>query len=192
MTYPFRSVTILALLLLTSLLAACGFHLRGAMSTGGEIRQLSVTGNDPVYQRYLSRAMERSGINISDQTAPWQINIVNVEREVDQQTVASAGYFEQRIAMNVVYQLQTSSGLPLFSPVQLSRERYITQNQDAPNAAESEQSIILAELQQELIATTLRRIHNLSEAELSEEAQRARDALKVQMENSEPNRNTQP
>ena len=192
MTYTFRSVSMLALLLLTSLLTACGFHLRGEMSTGGEIKQLSIAGNDPVYIRHLSRAIERSGININDQ-APWRINIVKVERDVDQQTVASAGYFEQRIAMNVAYQLQTSSGLPLFSPVQLTRERYITQNQDAPNAAESEQSIILSELQQELIATTLRRIHNLSEAELSEAAKKARDAAKAQqLENSESDRTTQP
>ncbi|WP_257285584.1 hypothetical protein [Endozoicomonas sp. SESOKO1] len=192
MTNPFRSVSMSALLLLTSLLTACGFHLRGEMSTASEISQLSVTGDDPVYINYLSRAMERSGINISGQTAPWQIHIVSVERDVDQQTVASAGYFEQRIAMNVVYQLRTASGLPLFSPVQLTRERYITQSQDAPNAAESEQSIILSELQQELIATTLRRIHNLSLAELSEEARRVRNAAKAPVENSESNRNSQP
>ncbi|WP_257295300.1 hypothetical protein [Endozoicomonas sp. YOMI1] len=191
MTYPFRSVSMLTLLLLTSLLTACGFHLRGEMSTDSEIRQLSVTGNDPVYIRYLSKAMERSGIDISE-TAPWRINIIRVERDIDQQTVASAGYFEQRIAMHVVYQLQTSSGLPLFSAVQLTRERYITQNQDAPNAAESEQAIILSELQQELVATTQRRIHNLSEAELSAAAEKARAAAKAQMKNTESNRNPLP
>ncbi|WP_422489191.1 hypothetical protein [Endozoicomonas sp. ALE010] len=191
MTYPFRSVSTLTLLLLTSLLTACGFHLRGAMSTASEVSQLSITGNDPVYIHSLSRAMERSGIDISE-TAPWRINIIRVERDTDQQTVASAGYFEQRIAMQVVYQLQTASGLPLFAPVQLNRERYITQNQDAPNAAESEQGIILSELQQALVATTLRRIHSLSEAELSAAAEQARAAAQAQMESTESSRNPLP
>lgn len=172
MTYTIRSVSTLTLLLLTSLLAACGFHLRGEAGTGSDLKQLSVSGNDPVYIRYLSRAMEHSGIDIGTQ-APWRINVIRVERDVDQKTVASAGYFEQRIAMSVVYQLQTSSGLPLFEPVELTRERYITQNQDTPNASESEQAIILSELRQELIATTLRRIHSLSEAELATEAEKA-------------------
>ncbi|KEI70504.1 hypothetical protein [Endozoicomonas elysicola] len=172
MTYTFRSVSMLTLLLLTSLLTACGFHLRGEMGTGSDLKQLSVSGNDPVYIRYLSRAMERSGIDISIE-APWLINVIRVERDVDQKTVASAGYFEQRIAMSVVYQLQTSSGLPLFEPVELTRERYLTQNQDTPNASESEQAIILSELRQELITTTLRRIHSLSEAELATEAEKA-------------------
>ncbi len=191
MAYPYRSVSLLTLLLLTSLLTACGFHLRGKISSASEISQLSVTGNDPVYIRYLSRALERSGIDLSD-AAPWRINIIRVTRDTDQQTVASAGYFEQRIAMHVVYQLQTSSGLPLFPAVQLTRERYITQDQDAPNAAESEQSIILYELQQELVSTTLRRIHNLSGAELSDAAAKARAAATAPGETSESNRNRQP
>lgn len=187
MTYLFRSVSMLALLLLT----ACGFHLRGQMSTRGEISQLSVIGNDLVYIRHLSKAIERSGINISDQ-APWRIDIISVERDVGQKTIASEGYFEQRIAMKVVYQLQDSSGLSLSAPMSLTCERYITQNQDTHNAAKSEQSIILSELQSELIATTLRHIHSLLKDELSKEAERVRGAAKVQIESGEPNRNTQP
>ncbi len=173
MTNTFRSVSMLTLLLLTSLLTACGFHLRGEMGTSSDPKQLSVSGNDPIYIRYLSRAMERSGIDISIK-APWRINVIRVERDVDQMTVASAGYFEQRIAMSVVYQLETSSGLSLFGPVELTRERHLTQNQDTPNASESEQAIILSELRQELIATTLRKIHSLSETELTAEAEKAR------------------
>ncbi len=188
MTHTIRSVSMLTLLLLTSLLTACGFHLRGEAGTGSDLKQLAVSGNDPVYIRYLSRAMERSGINISAQ-APWRINIIRVERDVDEQTAASAGYFEQRVAMTVVYQLQTSSGLPLFAPVELTRERYITQNQDTPNASESEQSIILSELRQELIATTLRRVHSLSEAELAAEVEKAKAA--EQMKQRTMNRNPQ-
>lgn len=193
MTYTFRSANMLALLLFTSLLTACGFHLRGTMSGDSEIRQLSVVGNDPVYIRHLSRALERSGIAISDR-AQWRIHIISVERDVTQQTVATAGTFEQRIVMSVTYQLQTSSGLPLFSPVQLTRERYLTQNQDTPNATESEQSIILSELRQELIATTLGRIHSLSKAELTGEAERVEAAAqqKRPMENHESDGNTQP
>ncbi|MFK0572062.1 hypothetical protein [Endozoicomonas sp.] len=190
MTYTLRSVSMLTLLLLTCLLTACGFQLRGQMETASELKQLAVSGSDPVYIRYLSRAMERSGIEISAQ-APYRINIIRVERDADQQTAATAGYFEQRISMTVAYQLQTSSGLSLFAPVELTRERYITQNQDTPNASESEQTIIRSELRQELIATTLRRIHSLSESALAEESEKARAIKKSSMESTR-DRDSQP
>ncbi len=184
MTYSLRSVRIMALLLITSLLAACGFHLRGAVTGNSNIQQLAVAGQDPTYIRYFSRALERSGVDVSD-LAPWQVNILRVERNAQQQGVAVGGFFEQRIAISVTYQLQTATGLPLFSAQTLTRERFVTQNENAPNAAESEQSIVFSELREELIVAMLRHLFSLSEAQLVNEAekveaaQRAREQLEI-------------
>ena len=170
MTYPLRSARIVALLLITTLLAACGFHLRGALNNNSDIHQLAVSGHDRDFIRYFSRALERSGVNVTD-LAPWRVNILGIER-VQQQGVAVGGLFEQRLAISVVYQLQTDSDLPLFSEVTLTRERFVTQDEDTPNAAESEQSIIFSELREELIAAMLRQLFSFSQATLTSEADR--------------------
>lgn len=172
MNYPLRSARILVLLLTTSLIAACGFHLRGSLNSNSDIRELAVSGQDPDYIRYFSRALERSGVSVTD-LAPWRVNILRVERSAQQQGVDVGGLFEQRIAISVVYQLQTDSDLPLFSEVTLTRERFVTQSENAPNAAESEQSIIFSELREELIAAMLRQLFSLSEATLVNEAEKA-------------------
>lgn len=184
MTYPLRSARILALLLITTFLPACGFHLRGALNNNSDIRQLAVSGHDRDFIRYFSRALERSGVNVTD-LAPWRVNILQVERDAQHQGVAVGGFFEQRIAISVVYQLQTASDLPLFSQVTLTRERFVTQNEDTPNAAESEQSIIFSELSEELIAAMLRQLFSLSQAALASEAEKVRAAerAKERMEN---------
>ena len=172
MNYPLRSARILVLLLTTSLIAACGFHLRGSLNSNSDIRELAVSGQDTDYIRYFSRTLERSGVSVTD-LAPWRVNILQVERSAQQQGVDVGGLFEQRIAISVVYQLQTDSGLPLFSEVTLTRERFVTQSENAANAAESEQSVIFSELREELIAAMLRQLFSLSEATLANEAEKA-------------------
>jgi len=182
----------MALLLITSLLAACGFHLRGAITGNSNFQQLAVSGQDTDYIRYFSRALERSGVSVSD-LAPWRVNILRVERSARQQGVAVGGFFEQRIAISVTYQLQTATDLPLFSAQTLTRERFVTQNENAPNATESEQSIIFSELREELITAMLRRLFSLSEAQLVSEAEKVEAAqrAKKQLE-SEAARQNQP
>lgn len=183
MTYPLRSARIVALLLITTLLAACGFHLRGALNNNSDIHQLAVSGHDRDFIRYFSRALERSGVNVTD-LAPWRVNILGIERDVQQQGVAVGGLVEQRLAISVVYQLQTASDLPLFSEVALTRERFVTQDEDTPNAAESEQSIIFSELREELIAAMLRQLFSFSQATLTSEADRVA-ALRLAKEQME-------
>ena len=152
MNYPLRSARILVLLLTTCLIAACGFHLRGSLNNNSDIRELAVSGQDPDGIRYFSRAFERSA---------------------QQQGVDVGGLYEQRIAISVVYQLQTDFDLPLFSEQTLTRERFVTQSENAANAAESEQSVIFSELREELIAAMLRQLFSLSEATLANEAEKA-------------------
>ncbi len=171
MTYPLRSTGIMALVLVTSLVAACGFHLRGTITSNSDIRQLAVSGQDTDYIRYFSRALERAGVSVSE-LAPWRVNILQVERSARQQGVAVGGIFEQRVAISVTYQLQTADDLPLFPAVTVTRERFVTQDENTPNAAESEQTIIFSELREELIAAMLRQVFSHSEAQLVSEAER--------------------
>ncbi len=191
MTHTYRPI--LTIVLLTSLLTACGFHLRGQVVGGNNnsgVKALAVFGGSAAYLRDLSRAIKQNGINVTEQ-APWQLRVLHLEEETDRQTTARAS--EQRVALKVVYQLQTSEGLALFAPVTLTKERFLNKHEETTNAREAEQKIDLAELRQELITETLRRLSRLSDADLIKEAKEARQRQKAQRRAQEQqNRNAAP
>ena len=169
-----RSVTLPVLMLfLTSLLTACGFHLRGQINTENGLKTLGLSGQTSLFSRSLNRTLQSNGIEISD-SAPYQVHIVAVEDLSQQDSVASAGNYEHSVRLSVTYQWQTLSGLPLFQPITLTRERHMTFNENTTNASDSEKAVVLRELQQELIAAMTRRITSLSEPDLDAAAQKAR------------------
>ncbi|WP_299725856.1 hypothetical protein [uncultured Endozoicomonas sp.] len=189
MKHTHRSVALSMLLLMTSLLTACGFQLRGQMNATGDLKQIAIAGEngggESVFSRYLSRAMENSGIDVSAD-APYKIHLLEVEQRSEQENVAIADRYEQKINFSVTYQLETMSGLPLFAPVKLNRERYLTLNENTTNASDSEQAVVFNELRQELIAATLMRISSLNKADVEAEVQRMRNIEKQKKEAVKP------
>ena len=175
MTPTYRSI--LTLLLFTSLLTACGFHLRGQEGVGKSsgVKALAVSGSPATYVYDLTRVLKLNGMDVTEQ-APWRLQILRLENETDQQT--AAGAVEQRVALKVVYQLQTADGLALSPPTELRRERFLNKREDTANARTAEQDIVLAELQQELLTATLHRLQGLSDTYLTEAAKIAHEQQK--------------
>lgn len=186
MTQRIRPAALFLLLTLSSLLTACGFHLRGQMEVPSELAQLAVSGGNPDIVRLLSRSLESTGIRITN-IAPYRLHILDAQQNNGQQTQASAGYYEKRLSMSIVYQLETADHLPLYQPIELSRERYMTWNQNQANAGESEERIIFRELRQELIATTVRRVASISSEALEAEAERAREIQRLELKQAQDN-----
>ncbi|MGI9277776.1 MAG: hypothetical protein ACR2PT_23370 [Endozoicomonas sp.] len=181
MTRRFRPGTILPLILVTSLLTACGFQLRGKMDIASEIAQLAVSGSDLTYVRDLRRALTGTGIEVTD-SAPYKLRLINLERVSGERNLGSAGHYEQLLTLNASYQIETSDGLPLFSVIQLTSERSVSQDRNQANAARNEENIIFNELRQELIMNTVRRIASLSGEALRREEERARKVRQMEQE----------
>ena len=181
MTRRFRPGIILPLILVTSLLTACGFQLRGKMDIASEVAQLAVSGSDLTYVRDLRRTLTRTGIEVTD-TAPYRLRLINLERVTGERNLASAGRYEQLLTLNATYQLETSDGLPLFDVIRQSSERSVSQDRNQANAARNEESIIFNELRQELLMNTVRRIASLSGDALRREEERARKVRQMELE----------
>ena len=177
----FQKRAILPLLLITSLLTACGFQLRGQMDIASELSELSVTGPDRVFVRELRKALSLTGISIND-NAPYHLVVTRIKQDTGQRTHSSAGSYEQLLTLKVTYQLETDDGLKLFTPMELSNERYFTRNQNQSNASSNEERIIFNELRQDIINTTVRRVAAMSGDSLRQEAERVRKIRKKEQE----------
>ncbi|MGI9282539.1 MAG: hypothetical protein ACR2PX_23330 [Endozoicomonas sp.] len=172
MTRRFHTGAILPLLLITSLLTACGFQLRGKVDIASEIAQLSVSGSDLPFIRDLKKALTFNGIEMTDD-AHYHLQLVSLKRTTSNETQASAGQYERLLTLKATYQLSTSDGLKLFGPIELSNERYMFQDKNLTNAAQSEENIIFDQLRQDLLLTTVRRVAGISEEALRQEEERA-------------------
>ena len=176
-----KKSAILPLLLITSLLTACGFQLRGQMDIASELSELSVIGGDRSYARDLRKALGLTGIN-TDDNAPYRLVITDINQDTGQRSQSSAGSYERLLTFTVTYQLETDDGLKLFTPMTLSNERFFTQNQNQSNASSNEERIIFKELRQDLIMTSVRRIAAMSGDTLKQEAERAREVRRKEIE----------
>ena len=181
MTQRIRQAFLLPLLVITSLISACGFQLRGNMDVASEISQLAVSGSDSGYVRDLSRALRNAGIQMNS-AAAYRLRILDVNRHTGRETAASAGRYDRLLTFKVTYQLETSDGLKLFAPVELSNERYISQDKNRTNAGQAEVNITFNELRQDMISTTVRRIAGLSGSRLQQEVARARKVRQMELE----------
>ena len=181
MTQSIRLAAILPLLLITSLLTACGFHLRGNLDIASEVSQIAVSGNDRTYIRDLSRSLNQSGIQVTE-LAPYHLRVLDIRQETSSQNRSATGSYESRLTLRVIYQLETADGLPLFTPVEMNAERYISQNQNQSNASQSEIDQTFRELRQEMMYSTVRRTAGISGARLEAEVERAREAHRLELE----------
>ena len=181
MTHPIRQAFILPLLVIASLISACGFQLRGNMDVAAQISQLAISGNDTSYVRDVSRALEHVGITINP-AAAYHLRILEVERKTGKETLASAGRYDRLLTFKVVYQLETSDGLKLFTPTELSNERYISQDRNYTNANQAEMDITFKELRQDMITSMVRRVASISGSRLEQETERAKKVHQLQME----------
>ncbi|PJE80907.1 LPS-assembly lipoprotein LptE [invertebrate metagenome] len=180
----FSIKTGITLFLSICLLTACGFHLRGQVKVDSDISKLMLTGGDESFRRELIQAFNLSGIMVDD-GAPYQLNIVRVEEDQGQRMKLSAGRYENLLTIRGVYQLETRDGLPLFAPMKLSVERYVSEVSGQGNSAMSQTSMALDEMRGELISSTVRQVSNISNKQLQEEELIARKSREQQLKRSE-------
>ena len=184
MTKRANTVATLLLISLTGLLTACGFHLRGKMDIASEIAHLSVSGDNIPYIRALKSALVSTGITVTDD-ADYQLRLLSLEKDEGKQTAASAGRYERTLSIKATYQLQTQDGLNLFAPMVIANERYLYEDKNQVNAAQSEEAYLFRQLQQELISSTVRRIASMSGDALNKEEARAKAAAEAEQQAAE-------
>jgi len=161
-SHIFRAVLFM---LMPLLLAACGFHLRGALALPPGLEDIQIKASDPHsgLARALERSLARNKVNVvpvSDQDAYVAVLELMSERwGVRPQSVDEFGRAqENNLRYAVVFELRNADGDVLVpqQAVELTRD-YVSAADDT-TGIDSERELLVQEMQREMNASILRRI----------------------------------
>ncbi len=150
------------ILLLALFLAACGFHLRGAVSLPADLQALAVTGtpeNGPLW-RVLRDALPRAGGRLASVAGADAVLVITSERlsrrvlSVDSQGRAQ----EYELTYTLGYRLDTPEGQPRLDARTLVVNRQYRFDPDAILAKGEEERRLEAEMRRAAVSRMLRQI----------------------------------
>jgi len=150
-----------------SLVAGCGFHLRGEPQV--DIRKLYITAAVPStvvadIKRVLEKGPTRLVATVPEAEA--QLRILNEGREKVVYTVTGSGrVYEYQLRLFVRYELLAPGREePVIAPTDIETRRLITYSATAPTAKEAEEQMIFKDMQLELAQQILRHIAAMTRA----------------------------
>src|SRR2546421_10804469 len=136
-----------------TLVASCGFHLRGEPEAG--VRKLFISAAVPSSVQADIRRTLATGPTRLVATAPEgeaELRILNEGREKTVYTVTGTGrVYEFQLRLFVVYQLSVPGREePVIPPTDIETRRLITYSATAPTAKEAEEQLLYKDMQLEL------------------------------------------
>jgi LPS-assembly lipoprotein len=150
-----------ALVMLTGLLTACGFHLRGQATYAFSSIYVNVAGA-PVFESELKRSLEGAGSAKLAPTAAAADVILDIPPIVDEKDVlslsAGGSVLEYALQMRVTFRLHDKDGLEWLPPGEITLRRSYTFNQTEVLARDAEEQRLLREMQSDAIAQLIRRL----------------------------------
>jgi LPS-assembly lipoprotein len=151
---------LIALLLALSL-AACGFQLRGSYSLPWETLYLGMNENSPMYAQ-LKRSIEASTqtrIVNNAKEAHASLFIVKEQQGKSILSLDASGFVrEYQLSHTFVYRIQDAQGKELVPANQIVLLREMTFDETRILAKETEEGLIRAEMQNDLVQQLLRRL----------------------------------
>lgn len=152
---------------LTFLLAACGFHLRGEAQLPAGMQRVAIEGADPLSPlgRDLRKALARSGAQVvtpgESGAAVLRIGTNRITTDV-LSVGGNARANEYTMRYNVEFDVVDAAGANLLprQVIELTRDFTFDANQALGIAAE--QDLLTQELQRDMVQTILRRLESLA------------------------------
>lgn len=153
-------VSKLALVLLaSSLLTACGFHLRGAQDVPQAMQQVTLKSGNASRELVsnLTKALQYNGISQSS-NAPYQIQLLNSRYKRRAASLKNSDDVDEyEISLSVQFVITDGQGKPLTADINLERERTYTYNEDAGTASSEQESLLRRELHEGMAQAIIRR-----------------------------------
>ena len=144
-----------------TLLASCGFQLRGSYSLPWETLYISLPENDEVF-RQLKRGIETStATRIVDDPKQAQASLMVLHNDHGKSILsisAKARVREVQLTRSIVYRLQDAAGKELAPTGNIIVQRDMSFNEGVTLAKEAEESLILREMQSDMVQQLLRRL----------------------------------
>ncbi|MFI4918275.1 MAG: LPS assembly lipoprotein LptE [Legionellales bacterium] len=151
------------LLLISLLLSACGFHLRGMIDVPKWLTNVAISSksNDLEFVSMLKSTLEGYHIEVNPEPALahyWLIiNHVTYQRQIVS-VGASTNPRQYQLTLSVGYMLQTRKGQIIKASRQVSVSRQLTVNNDRILGSNDEETILINEMRQEAVVQLINRL----------------------------------
>lgn len=157
-----RFVILTLMLLMLSMLSACGFALRGSASLPAALQTLQVVSVDANsdLMREVNRALRSSGVTVVDTAANYRLGLgreTGVERTLSVNSNARAGEYE--LELSVLFQL-SQGGTTVLGPETIALSRVYLSDPENAVAKSEEAELIHQEMRRELAQQLIRRLQS--------------------------------
>lgn len=186
-----NTLSALLVLVMSSLLVACGFQLRGTGAAAFQLDALNITARDSFgeLQKDVREALQNGGVNVSG-NAPFTLHLAQEKQEI---RTASHSYStqsaENRLMRSLDYQILDRRGLVLMTD-RIDVERFYSTYNAVSNT--EQENLLSTEMRRDMIQQLLLRIQPLTQAQLEalqrqEEAkQRAEQEARAAQQQAQP------
>jgi LPS-assembly lipoprotein len=162
----------LAMLAASLLLAACGFHLRGAADLPFKTIYLGFGPNSPVGVE-LKRNIEASGAKVVDTPEEAEANLKVLADGRDRQVLTlntNGRVREYALFQRFTFSVTDSKGIVMIPPTAITLRRVITYDENQELAKQSEEALLYRDMQSDLVQQILRRLSATKSALATEKA----------------------
>lgn len=152
----------LALVLLTALMAGCGFHLR-TWDVGTSIESAYVVSNarNPL-EGPFTRALRQANVNLAQSPEQAEVVVELLDSRRDRRSISvsdQARAAEYETTLGVQYRITDGAGNELVPAQWLERERVFRVDRDNIVGSSEEQALLEREMQSDLVQQMLRALN---------------------------------
>lgn len=145
----------LVVLLLCSLIASCGFHLRGSVDLPATAQPVFIQPSNTSKELYvqLRNLLREADIKLTDDATAAKMILVLDDQEQERRTVSvgtGVRAAEYQLFESVVYSLKSHKGKTLIGPDKLIEQRILPNNPNEVVSTGSEEAILRREMRQRL------------------------------------------
>lgn len=168
-----------SLVILTLLLAGCGFRLCGLVSVAPELRTLVLSSTDQVFNQDLVMVLKTNGIAISD-AADYRLRIVSLIRDNKEITRSGGGVVsDYELTATLTWSLEIADGPALFPAREVRMIRVYQYRHNNATASRSEEDQIWRELNHALAINLMHQVATISSKQLATLTARAQATAAV-------------
>jgi LPS-assembly lipoprotein len=148
-------------LLASSLLSACGFHLRGARALPFDTLYLGPTDTSPLRAELARNLRSATGTRVVEQVtqAAAVLELIAEVRDREVLSLNAQGRArEYTLRYRIAFRLHDGKGHELIGPTELRAQRDVSFNDSLILAKESEEALLYRDMQSDLVQQLLRRM----------------------------------
>ncbi|MCY1390189.1 LPS-assembly lipoprotein RlpB [compost metagenome] len=178
-----RILTSIALIGMTTVLAACGFHLRGVGETNFALKEIDLSARNAYGEtvKDLRTVLENSGVNVNSR-APY--HLVLAREDLTQRTASytsAARSAEYELTNTLSYEVRGANDLLLISD-QLQVQKVYLHDENNLTGSDQEAAQLRREMRRELVQQMSLRLQMLTPAQLDELQRKAEAKAQAEAE----------